>query len=83
MSNQNQQSGTGSPGKARGEASGKHQGLRHPDDDQRVKQALDEVDLQDQGESVEDELRDRRGRGLPNTADVRSDRTDDERNERR
>lgn len=83
MSTQNQRPGMSSPGSGTGEASGKHQGLRHPDNDQRVKQALDEVDLADQGESAEDELRDRRGRGLPNTTDIRSDRNDDERNERR
>ncbi|MGH8076798.1 MAG: hypothetical protein ACREPE_05665 [Lysobacter sp.] len=82
MNTQNKQPGAGGPGQE-GQASGKHQGLRHPDDDQRVKQALDEVDLADQGESAEDELRDRRGRGLPNTNDVRSDSNDDERNERR
>lgn len=60
-----------------GQASGRHRGLRHPDDDQRIKQALDEADLADQGESVEDELRDRRGRGLADD-DIRSDRGDDE-----
>ena len=54
-------------GQATGQASGQHQGLHHPDDDQRVKQALDDADLADLGESAEDRLRDRGGRGLPAT----------------
>jgi len=58
-------------GQAIGQTSGQHQGLHHPDDDQRVKQALDDADLADLGESAEDQLRDRGGRGLPN--DVGSD----------
>jgi hypothetical protein len=56
------------PSKARdpGEASGKHEGLRHPiDDDQRVKQRLDDAGTDDQGEAVEDQLRDRRSSGTP------------------
>lgn len=48
-----------------GVASGQHQGLRRPSDDQEVEQALHDVDLQDQGESVEDRLRDRRSSGTP------------------
>jgi hypothetical protein len=55
-------------GQATGQASGQHQGLHHPDDDQRVKQALDDADLADLGESAEDQLRDRGGRGLPDTS---------------
>lgn len=52
-----------------GEASGRHEGLRHPvDDDQQIHQRLDEVGLEDQGDVVEDALRDRRGRGLPGSA---------------
>lgn len=47
------------------EASGKHQGLHRPGDDQRVRQVLDHVGLEDRGELVEDELRDRRGSGVP------------------
>lgn len=46
------------------EASGQHEGLRHPvDDDQRVEQRLDDVGPDDQGEVVEDQLRDRRSSG--------------------
>lgn len=46
------------------EASGQHEGLRHPvDDDQRVQQRLDDVGLDDQGDIVEDQLRDRRSSG--------------------
>ena len=47
-----------------GEASGKHEGLRHPvDDDQRAKQRMDGVNLDDQGDIAEDQLRDRRSSG--------------------
>ena len=51
-------------GSGASEASGQHEGLRHPvDDDQRVEQRLDDVGLDDQGEVVEDQLRDRRSSG--------------------
>ena len=63
------------------DASGQHQGLKRPADDQRVEQALRDADLDELGENVEDQLRDRRGSGLP--PDVRSDRGTDERKERR
>lgn len=56
-----------------GQASARHQGLHRPNDDQRVGQALDDVGLDDQGEVLEDELRDRRSRGAPPANDVRSD----------
>ena len=83
MSIKNQQAGAGEQdrtdepaigeaiGQTIGQTSGQHQGLHHPDEDQRVKQALDDADLADLGESAEDQLRDRGGRGLPN--DVSSD----------
>jgi len=48
-----------------GVASGQHQGLHRPSDDQRVGQALDDVGLEDQGDVLEDQLRDRRSRGGP------------------
>ena len=48
-----------------GVASGQHQGLHRPSDDQRVEQALDDIGLVDQGEVLEDQLRDRRSRGAP------------------
>lgn len=52
------------PRKGGSEASGQHEGLRHPvDDDQRVEQRLDDVGLDDQGDAVEDQLRDRRSSG--------------------
>lgn len=63
-------------GQAIGQTSGQHQGLHHPDDDQRVKQALDDADLADLGESAEDQLRDRGGRGLPNDVDIDSDQAE-------
>ena len=54
-----------SEGLRSGEASGKHQGLRRPNDAQRIERALHVVGLEDQGDVVEDELRDRRSSGLP------------------
>ena len=48
------------------EASGQFEGLRHPiADDQRVEQRLDDVGLEDQGDVLEDELRDRNSSGTP------------------
>jgi hypothetical protein len=72
MSNQDasQRVGTGSrsPGAAQadaaGRASGKHQGLRQPADDERVEDAVDNIGLSDRGESMEDQRRDRRGKGV-------------------
>ena len=46
------------------EASGKHQGLRQPADDGRVEDALDNVGFADRGERMEDQLRDRRSKGV-------------------
>ena len=48
-----------------GEASGRHQSLRRPDDAKRIERALHVVGLEDQGDVVEDQLRDRRSSGLP------------------
>jgi hypothetical protein len=39
--------------------------LHRPDVGQPVEQALDQVDLTDQGEVAEDQWRDRRSRGAP------------------
>lgn len=48
------------------EAGGQHKGLRHPaDDDQRVGQRLDDAGLDDEGEILDDHLRDRRSKGAP------------------
>ena len=47
-----------------GEASGKHRGLRQPADDEGNADALDKVGLDDRGASMEDHLRDRRGKGV-------------------
>lgn len=49
---------------AGGEASGQKQGLRQPDDDQRVEDALDTVRLRDSNAAVEDQVRDKRGKGV-------------------
>lgn len=54
-------------GRSSGIASGQHQGLHRPNDDQRVGQVLDDIGLDDQGEVLEDQLRDRRSRGAPPT----------------
>lgn len=53
------------PDRGSGVASGQHHGLRRPDVGQPVEQALDHVDLSDQGEVAEDQWRDRRSRGAP------------------
>ena len=46
------------------EAGGQQEGLRHPiDDEQRVKQRLDDVGLDDRDDVADDQLRDRRGSG--------------------
>lgn len=56
------------------EASIPHQSLRRPADDRRVEQALASVGLEDQGEVVDDLLRDRRSSGLPRTEGERHER---------
>lgn len=53
------------PDPGSGVASGQHHGLRRPDVGQPVEQALDQIDLADQGELAEDQMRDRRSRGAP------------------
>lgn len=58
---------------AAGVASNRHQGLHQPADDQRIEQALDDVGLEDLGEVLEDDLRDRRSRGAPPSQHLRSD----------
>lgn len=86
MANQTtRHTGTGAAGEqARAaQASGQHQALTRPADDQRVAQALDHVGLEDQGDVVEDQLRDRRGSGVPAPDDMRSDDSDDGRDQRR
>lgn len=52
-----------------GEAGGRHQPVRRPDHDQSIEQRLDDVGLEDRGDVLEDDLRDRRSRGLPPDAD--------------
>lgn len=74
MNTPNKQIGSAGRDPGGREASGPHQGLHRPDEDQRIKQALDHVGLADQGETVEDQWRDRRGRGLPNSDDERTER---------
>lgn len=62
------------PGTGGSEAGGQHEGLRHPiDDDQRVEQRLDDVGLEDEGEVLEDHLRDRRSKGAPAAGDKSGD----------
>jgi hypothetical protein len=62
MSSPDRSTSTPSDGSAR--ASGQHHGLRQPDDDQRVEDALDNVGLKDSAATLEDEMRDRRGKGV-------------------
>ena len=52
-----------------GNASGKHQGLHQPADDGRVEDAVDNIGLSDRGELMEDQLRDRRSKGVRNGFD--------------
>ena len=49
---------------AGGVASGKKQGLREPDKDGDVADALANVSLKDRGTLMEDHLRDKRGNGV-------------------
>ena len=49
---------------AGGVASGQKHGLRQPEDDKRVEDALETVRLRDSGAAVEDQLRDKRGKGV-------------------
>ena len=49
---------------AGGVASGQKQGLRQPDDDKRVEDALDTVRLRDSGAAVEDQNRDKGSKGV-------------------
>ena len=62
MNSPDRSTSTPSDGSAR--ASGKHQGLRQPADDHGVEDALDNVGLKDSSATLEDELRDRRGKGV-------------------
>jgi len=49
---------------AGGVASGQKQGLQQPDDDNRVEDALETVRLRDSDAAVQDQLRDKRGKGV-------------------
>jgi hypothetical protein len=59
----NQPRNTGGDASRASEASGRHHGLYRPGNEQRVDQKLDKVGLDDQGDMLEDEQRDRRSRG--------------------
>lgn len=61
-----------------GEASGKHQGLRQPADDNRVEDKLENVDLESRGVKVEDHLRNKRGKGVAGEFDDSIDSDVDE-----
>ena len=60
-----------------GIASGKHQGLREPDKDGDVADALANVSLKDRGTLMEDHLRDKRGNGVANDYDDSTDASAD------
>lgn len=62
MNSPDRSTSTSPDGSAR--ASGKHQGLRQPADDHRVEDSLDNVGLKDSSATLEDQLRDRRGKGV-------------------
>jgi hypothetical protein len=57
-----------------GQASGKHQGLRQPADDERVEDALETTGLDDRGERLEDHQRDRHSKGVSGGYDDSIDR---------
>ena len=59
----NQSRNTGGDASRASEASGRHHGLYRPGNERRVDQVLDQVGLDDLGDIVEDEQRDRRSRG--------------------
>ena len=65
-------------GRDSGVASGKHQGLRQPADDQRVGDKLENADLESRGAHMEDHLRDRRGKGVAGEYDDSIDHDADE-----
>jgi len=65
-----------------GQASGKHQGLHRPADDQRVEHALDHVGLEDRGELMEDHQRDRHSKGVRDGYDDSVDTRKSQRNTR-
>ena len=54
-----------------GEASSRHQPLRRPGHEPQTKLRLEEVGLEDRGEAIEDELRDRRSSGQSRQAERR------------
>jgi len=64
MNNPDRSTSTSTPADGSARASGQHQGLRQPDDDHRVEDALDNVGLKDSSATLEDQLRDRRGKGV-------------------
>ena len=65
-------------GRDSGVASGKHQGLRQPGDDQRTGDKLENADLESRGANMEDHLRDRRGKGVAGDYDDSIDHDADE-----
>ena len=60
----NQPRNTGGDASRASEASGRHHGLYRPGDERRVDRALDQVGIEDGGDMLEDEQRDRRSRGV-------------------
>ncbi|WP_159015645.1 hypothetical protein [Cognatiluteimonas profundi] len=47
-----------------GQASALHSGIKHPTDEQALEERLDDADVASLGSGVEDEMRDRRGKGV-------------------
>jgi len=69
------------PNRGDRQASGRHQGLTRPNEDLVIRRRLDHVGLDERGDIVEDDLRDRASNGLPGWG-LRGD-VDEERKQRR
>ncbi|MDQ3206808.1 MAG: hypothetical protein M3Q40_09980 [Pseudomonadota bacterium] len=69
MTNTGRSSAPPAVDRSSGVASGKSQGLHQPADDERVEDALGNVDLASRGEKMEDHLRGRRSKGVPDAFD--------------
>lgn len=71
------------PTRPMGVASARHQGLHRPRDDRRIQQALADVGLDDEGDVLEDHLRNRRRHGAPPAVRVRGAHNDTRPSQRR
>lgn len=60
----NSTTSAGAAGREAGVASGQKTGLHQPSDDNRIEDKLENVDLQSRGSRVNDQLRDKRSKGV-------------------